>query len=131
MITFSATYCPTMPIRLLPLAVPFAALVALASPNLASWVGSVVAAAAEVPGWASLLLGPLGGLAGSFCAVWWLAKRLNKVEEQATAQRQKDHETLIEILKAQTETAIRCQMAIERNTNALEHCAQRNGPPGE
>lgn len=57
---------------------------------------------------------------GTLVAAWWLAKRLNRVEQQASVQRQRDTEALLEILKTQTEVATKCHAAIERNSRALE-----------
>lgn len=118
-----------MPYRLLPLEAGVSGLIGILVANVASFVSLIISATAELPPWASILLGPLGGLAGAFFAVWWLAKRLDRVERLATEQRQRDHEALVEILKSQIEIATKCHIAIERNSRALEHCAARNGEP--
>lgn len=109
-----------MPWRLVPFELGLGTILGIVAAQVMGFLGLVAAAANQMPEWTKYLLGPFGGLVGTLVAVWWLAKRLNRVEQQAAAQRQRDSEALLEILRTQTEVATKCHAAIEANTRLLE-----------
>ena len=86
-------------------------------------VGNALADASvggAVPDWSRYLLGPLGALVGMVVAVWWLAKRLNRVEEQARKDQEARQSAILELMTKNAALSERCAIAIESNTEALE-----------
>lgn len=109
-----------MPHRLIPFELGLCSLLGIMVAHLSATGVKFLAVVSELPPWLTILLGPLGGMAGTLVAVWWLAKRLNAVETAATLQRQHDHDALMQILSAQIEVATKCHIAIETNTRLIQ-----------
>lgn len=100
-------------------------IVGMVAAQITAGLGYLATAAESVPEWAKYLMGPFGGLVGTMVAVWWLAKRLNKVEENASKQRQSDMELMINQMRVQTEALTKCAVVMDNNTRCLERVEKK------
>lgn len=86
---------------------------------LGSTFGGLIADTPVIPDWSKPLLGPFGALVGMVFVVWWLTKRLNKVETDARKRQDENQDRLLELMKSQIEVSISCKGVIEKNTEVL------------